>query len=152
MGSLYRSQHELCFVWKHGTAEHVNNVELGRHGRNRSNVWTYAGVNAFRKDRIAELTSHPTVKPVAMIADAILDCSKRNDIVLDPFCGSGTLLVACEKAGRKARAIEIDPVYVDVAVRRWQTFSGRDAVLDHSSQTFDDVELERCATLKTEEA
>ena len=89
LGSLYRSQHELCFVWKHGSAEHINNVELGRHGRNRSNVWTYQGANTFRKGRMDDLASHPTVKPVALIADAILDCSKRNDLVLDPFCGSG---------------------------------------------------------------
>ena len=101
MGSLYRSQHELVFVFKKGTAPHVNNVELGRFGRNRTNVWNYPGVNTFGKDRGAELAMHPTVKPLALVADAILDCSKRGGIILDAFAGSGTTLIAAEKTGRR---------------------------------------------------
>jgi DNA modification methylase len=128
MGSLYRSQHELIFVWKHGRAKHTNNVQLGKHGRNRSNVWTYAGANSFGSDRLADLAMHPTVKPVALVADAILDCSRRGDLVLDSFGGSGTTLIACEHTGRKARLIEIDPVYCDQTVRRWQKLTGRLAV------------------------
>ena len=124
MGSFYRSQHELIFVWKNGCGKHINNVELGRHGRNRSNVWTYAGVNAFGSDRADALAMHPTVKPVALVADAIRDCSRRGDIVLDSG-GSGTTLIACEKTGRKARLIEIDPVYCDQTVRRWQRLTNQ---------------------------
>ena len=105
MGSFYRSQHELILVWKNGRGKHVNNIELGQHGRNRSNVWTYAGANAFGADRLDELAMHPTVKPVALVADAILDCSRRSDIVLDSFGGSGTTLIACERtpAGQTTR-------------------------------------------------
>ncbi len=150
MGSLYRSQHELIFVWKSGTAAHVNNVELGRHGRNRSNVWTYPGVNTFKAGRLDELAAHPTVKPIAMIADAIKDCSHRGDIVLDPFCGSGTILIAAEKTGRKARAIEFEPGYVDVAIRRWEKFTGRPAVLEATGETFEDVEMQRADELSAE--
>ena len=124
MGSLYRSKHELVFVFKHGTAAHINNVDLGRHGRNRTNVWDYAGINSLRPDRIDELRLHPTVKPVAMVADAILDCSRRNGIVLDPFGGSGTTLLAAERTGRRACVMELEPRYVDVAVRRWQATTG----------------------------
>lgn len=134
-GSLYRSQHELVFLYKSGDAPHVNNVELGKHGRNRTNVWHYAGVNSFRAGRMDELSVHPTVKPVAMIADAMLDCSKRGDIVLDPFMGSGTTIIAAERIGRRAYGLEIDPSYVDVAVRRWQTFTRRDASGRPSSQS-----------------
>ena len=115
MGSLYRSQHELILVWQNGTATHVNNVELGRHGRSRSNVWTYPAVNTFKRGRNDELRMHPTVKRVALVADAIKDCSLRGAIVLDPFLGSGTTLIAAEKTGRKTRCLEIDPRYVDVA-------------------------------------
>ena len=118
MGSLYRSQHELVFVFKAGTAPHINNVELGKHGRYRTNVWSYAGVNSFGKDRDAELALHPTVKPVKMVADAILDCSKRSGIVLDAFAGSGTTLIAAEKTGRRGYGIELDPQYCDVIVKR----------------------------------
>lgn len=117
MGSLYRSQHDLVFVFKAGEAAHINNVEPGRHGRYRTNVWTYAGVNSFGKDR-DDLALHPTVKPVALVADAIRDCSHRKGIVLDAFAGSGTTLVAAERTGRRGRAIEIDPAYCDVIVRR----------------------------------
>jgi DNA modification methylase len=143
MGSFYRSQHELIFVWKSGDGSHINNFELGQYGRNRSNVWTYAGVNTMRPGRLAELAMHPTVKPVAMAADALKDCSRRNGIVLDPFSGSGTILIAAERAGRRARGIEIDPGYVDVAIRRWQSYTGRTATLAATGQTFEEIEEER---------
>jgi DNA modification methylase len=143
MGTFYRSQHELVFVWKSGEAPHQNNFELGQHGRSRSNVWHYAGVNTMRPGRLEELTMHPTVKPVTLIADALKDCSRRGGLVLDPFCGSGTILIAAERTGRKARALEIDPQYVDVAVRRWQMYTGRTARLASTGQTFEDVEEER---------
>jgi DNA modification methylase len=147
MGSLYRSQHELIFVWKSGGAPHINNVELGRHGRNRSNVWSYAGVNTMRPGRLEELAMHPTVKPVALVADAIKDCSRRGGLVLDPFGGSGTTLIAAERTGRKARTLEIDAAYVDVAVRRWQTYTGKTATLAATGQTFEQVEEERSIAL-----
>lgn len=142
-GSFYRSQHELILVFKNGEAPHQNNVQLGKHGRSRSNVWQYAGVNTFRKDRLAELAVHPTVKPVALVADAMRDCSRRGDIVYDPFMGSGTTILAAEKVGRKAYGIEIDPLYVDVAIRRWRDFTKRDAILESTGQTFDGVAAER---------
>jgi DNA modification methylase len=140
MGSLYRSQHELIFVFKNGDATHINNVELGKHGRYRTNVWQYPGVNTLRKERMEELAMHPTVKPVAMVADAILDCSKRGGIILDPFGGSGTTLIAAEKTGRRARLIEIDQHYCDVIIRRWQEVIGRDAVHAASGKTFNELE------------
>ena len=139
MGSFYRSKHELVFVWKNGTAAHINNFELGQHGRNRTNVWDYDGVNTLRPGRLDELAMHPTVKPVAMVADAIKDCSRRGAIVLDPFCGSGTILIAAERTGRKARAIEIDPHYVDVAIRRWEQYTGKSALLLPLGESFDEV-------------
>ena len=142
-GSFYRSQHELILVYRNGHAPHLNNIELGRHGRNRSNVWTYAGVNTFRKGRLDELSIHPTVKPIALVADAIKDCSRRGDIVLDPFMGSGTTLLAAERVGRKAFGMEIDPLYVDVAIRRWQDFTKRDAILTSTGQTFNEVAARR---------
>jgi DNA modification methylase len=142
MGTFYRSKHELVFVWKLGTAPHLNNFELGQHGRNRTNVWDYAGVNTFRSDRMDELQMHPTVKPVALVADAIRDCSKQGDIVLDPFCGSGTILIAAERTGRKARALEIDPAYVDVAIRRWEALTGKSARLS-TGETFEEVAEQR---------
>jgi DNA modification methylase len=114
----------------------VNNVELGRHGRYRTNVWDYAGVNTFRKGRAADLTDHPTVKPTALVADAIRDVSHRGEIVLDPFGGSGTTLLAAEKTGRRARLIELDPAYVDVAIRRWQALTGKEAVLAATGESF----------------
>lgn len=138
-GSFYRSQHELIFVFKNGDAPHQNNIELGKHGRNRSNVWTYAGVNTFRANRMDELSLHPTVKPVALVSDAIRDCSRRGEIVLDAFMGSGTTILAAERVGRRAYGLEIDPLYVDVAIRRWQSFTKRDAILKATGQTFDEV-------------
>jgi len=143
MGSFYRSKHELVFVWKVGTAAHVNNFELGQHGRHRTNVWDYAGVNTVRQGRLEELAMHPTIKPVALVADAIKDCSHRNGIVLDPFIGSGTTLIAAQRTGRRARGIELDPVYIDVAVRRWQTYTGKSATLLATGETFEEVEEQR---------
>jgi DNA modification methylase len=145
MGSFYRSKHELVFIWKSGAAAHVNNFELGQHGRSRSNIWDYAGVNTMRVGRLEELAMHPTVKPVALVADAIKDCSCGGGLVLDPFCGSGTILIAAERTGRKARALEIDPAYVDVAVRRWQSYTGKAAVLAGSGETFETIEERRIA-------
>jgi DNA modification methylase len=118
MGSLYRSQHELIAVFKKGTAPHVNNVQLGRFGRNRSNVWSYPGMNTFGAERDEALAMHPTVKPVGLVEDAILDCSNRGDLILDPFVGSGTTLVAAARSGRRGCGVEIDPRYVDVSLRR----------------------------------
>ena len=127
MGSLYRSKHELVFVFKSGRATHRNNVELGKHGRNRTNVWDYAGMSAFQRDRAADLAAHPTVKPVALVADALRDVSARGEVVIDPFCGSGTTLLAAERTRRKGRGIELDPVYVDVALRRLERLTGEPA-------------------------
>lgn len=133
-------------MFKNGTGRHQNNIELGKFGRSRSNVWQYAGLNSFRKDRLADLTVHPTAKPVALVVDAMRDCSRRGDIVLDPFMGSGTSILAAEKVGRRAFGIEIDPSYIDVAIRRWQEFTKRDAVLVSTGQTFDEVAAERSAS------
>jgi DNA modification methylase len=141
MGSFYRSQHELIFAWKHGCGKHTNNIELGRYGRNRRNVWTYAGVNSFGADRIETLAMHPTVKPVGLVADAIRDCSRRGDLVLDSFGGSGTTLIACERTHRKARLIEIDPVYCDQTIRRWQKLTGRAAMHAVTGAFFADVDI-----------
>jgi DNA modification methylase len=138
-GSFYRSQYELVFVYKRGKAPHLNTFELGQHGRTRSNVWSYAGANTFHAGRMDDLKMHPTVKPVALIADAMRDCSRRGSIILDAFAGSGSTIMAAEQIGRRAFCIEIDPRYVDVAVRRWQRFTGRDAVLESTHQTFDEV-------------
>ena len=138
MGSLYRSKHELVCIFKRPGAAHVNNVELGKHGRNRTNVWDYAGVNSFGKTREADLVDHPTVKPTGMVADALMDVSHRGDVVLDVFGGSGATLLAAEKTGRRARLIELDPLYVDVAIRRWQAETGEEAVLVDTGETFND--------------
>lgn len=141
-GSFYRSQHELIGVFRVGDAPHLNNVKLGRHGRSRSNVWRYPGVNSFRAGRIDELSAHPTPKPVALAADAMKDCTRRRDIVLDTFCGSGTTLMAAERVGRRAYCLELEPRYVDVTVRRWQAFTRRDAVHVETGGTFDERALE----------
>jgi DNA modification methylase len=143
MGSLYRSQHELVFVFKVGTATHINNVELGKHGRYRTNVWSYAGANVFSAKRADDLAMHPTVKPVAMVADAILDCSARKGIVLDAFAGSGTTLVAAHKTGRRGYGIELDPLYCDVIVRRLSRVSKFEAVFSDTGQTFAEAARER---------
>lgn len=136
MGSLYRSQHELVLVYKSGTSPHINNVELGKHGRYRSNVWSYAGANTFRAGRDEELGWHPTVKPVALVADAIRDCSHRHGLVLDAFAGSGTTLVAAQQTGRRGYGLELDPRYCDLIVRRLSQATGTDAVLAETGETF----------------
>ncbi len=138
MGSLYRSQHELVFVFKLGPGRHRNNVQLGAYGRNRSNVWSYAVGPGFgragEEGRLADL--HPTVKPTAMAADAILDVTRRGDIVLDPFLGSGTTLMASERTGRRCYGMELDPLYCDVIVRRWQGHTGGEARLTSTGESF----------------
>jgi len=143
MGTFYRSKHELVFVFKNGDGGHINTFELGQHGRYRTNVWEYAGVNTFRTGRLDELAMHPTVKPVAMLADAIRDVTKRGAIVLDPFAGSGSTLIAAEKTGRQARCIEYEPKYCDVIVRRWQAYTGKAALFDGIDLTFEDFEAAR---------
>jgi DNA modification methylase len=141
MGSLYRSQHELVFVFKHGRNGHRNNVQLGRFGRNRSNVWPYSGANSFarRGEEGNLLALHPTVKPVALVADAILDCTARGDIVLDAFLGSGTTVIAAERTGRACYGIELDPLYVDTVIRRWQALTGGSARHAARDRSFDDL-------------
>ncbi len=143
MGSFYRSKHELVFVYKVGTGSHVNTIELGKNGRYRTNVWDYAGVNTWRAGRDADLEMHPTVKPTALVIDAIKDCSRRGDIVLDAFSGSGTTIIAAHKSRRRARAIELDPLYVDVAIRRWQIYTGEAATMAITGETFAAVEERR---------
>lgn len=133
MGSLYRSKHELIFIYKNGKKPHINNIELGKHGRNRTNVWDYAGVNTF--ENAENLALHPTVKPVGMIQDAIIDCTRRSDIVLDSFGGSGSTLIAAERCRRKAYLLELDPQYVDVIIRRYQEFTG-DTITHEDGSTF----------------
>jgi DNA modification methylase len=136
MGSLYRSQHELVYVFKVGKGAHVNNIALGRYGRHRSNVWDYVGQNALNGTGKSKLGLHPTVKPVAMIADAMRDCSSRGGLILDPFGGAGTTLIAAERTGRRARVIELNPVYVDSSVERWQHFTGGTAINADSGLPF----------------
>jgi DNA modification methylase len=138
MGSLYRNQHELICVFKVGIETPANNVELGRHGRNRSNLWTYRGFNAFGNERDELLAAHPTVKPVAMIADALRDVTKRDGTVLDTFMGSGSTLIAAEETGRRCFGTELDPLYVDVTIRRWQNHTRRDAIHAETGKLFCD--------------
>jgi DNA modification methylase len=145
MGTFYRSKHELVFVFKVGTGRHINNFGLGERGRYRSNVWDYPGVNTFRRGRMEELEAHPTVKPLAMVVDAVKDCSKRRGIVFDPFAGSGTTLLAAEKTGRTGRGIELDPHYVDVAIRRWQAMTGETAIHVDTRASFDEQARRRGA-------
>jgi DNA modification methylase len=139
MGSFYRSKHELIFVYKMGTTSHVNSFELGQDGRYRTNVWDYAGISSLGAKRDEELEMHPTVKPVAMVADAIKDCSKRGDIVLDGFGGSGSTLIAAHTCGRRARLIEFDPLYCDTIITRWEIFTGKRATLAATRQYFEDL-------------
>lgn len=135
MGSLYRSKHELVFVFKNGNRSHQNNIELGSHGRYRTNVWDYPGVNSFGGDK-DKLNMHPTVKPVEMVRDAILDVSSRGDIVLDTFLGSGTTLIAAEQCGRICYGMELEPLYIDTTIRRWQEISGKSAVHEQTGKTY----------------
>lgn len=143
MGSFYRSQHELVLVYRKGDRPHRNNIELGRHGRNRTNVWSYDGVNTLKRERRAELALHPTVKPVAMIEDALKDCTKPGDRVLDGFLGSGTTLLAAERSRRVCHGVELDPGYVDVAIERWQALTGRAAIHRESGLTFRQLRARR---------
>ena len=146
MGSFYRSKHELVFVFKVGAAPHLNTFGLGESGRYRTNVWDYAGVNTHKPGRLEELAMHPTVKPVALVADAIRDCSRRGEIVLDPFAGSGTTLVAAEKTGRCARLVELDPTYCDRIIGRFEALTGKRARLSATGQWFEDVADQRVSS------
>lgn len=155
MGAFYRSQHELVFVWKVGTEPHLNTIELGRNGRYRTNIWEYPGASKTGMD--ADLAMHPTVKPVPMIMDAIKDTSKRHEIVLDCFGGSGSTLIAAEKTRRRARLIELEPDYCEVTIRRWEKLTGKKAILEATGEAFTDVatrrheELERACDAALEE-
>ncbi len=141
MGSFYRSRHELLFVYRNGKDAHRNNVQLGRFGRNRTNVWEYPGTNTLSRngEEGKLLALHPTVKPVQLVADAILDCSSRGDVILDAFLGSGSTLIAAERVGRISHGIEIDPLYVDVAIRCWERQTGETAILASSKKSFDEI-------------
>ncbi len=141
MGTFYRSQHEMILVIKNGSGKHTNNFELGQHGRYRTNLWSYPGMNSFGSERDSLLKMHPTVKPVSMIADAIKDVSKRGQIILDCFLGSGSTLIAAEKTGRICYGMEIQPLYVDTAIRRWQQYTGKDAVRLSDGATFNSLEV-----------
>lgn len=143
MGSLYRSKHELICLFKLDDKPHVNNIQLGATGRYRSNVWDYPGVNSFGRDRMEQLSSHPTVKPVSMIADIMRDTSHRGDIVMDRFCGSGTTLIAAERTGRRARCMELDPLYVDTAIRRFEKVYGIEAIHVETGLTFPELARQR---------
>jgi DNA modification methylase len=147
MGSFYRSQHEIIAVFKAGKGAHINNVALGKHGRNRTNVWKYPGANSMSRGRTRKLALHPTVKPVALVADAILDASHRSGVVLDPFGGSGTTILAAERTGRRARVIEIEPKYVDVAIERWRLMTGNSAVHAETGLTFEETTDHRRTSL-----
>ena len=136
MGSLYRSKHELIFVFKVGKGAHINNVELGRHGRYRTNVWDYISQNALNGTRKSKLALHPTVKPVAMIADAMQDCSNRGGLILDPYGGAGTTVIAAERTGRRARVIELNPIFIDVSIERWQRLTGGTALNADTGEPF----------------
>jgi DNA modification methylase len=147
MGSFYRSQHELIFVYA-APGRPINNFGLGAKGRHRTNVWKYPGLSSFGRGRDEALAMHPTVKPVAMVMDALMDCSNRGGIVLDPFGGSGTTMIAAERTGRRARLIEIDLQYCDVTVQRWQNFSGKTARLAKTNETYEEVKARRDADRK----
>ena len=143
MGAFYRSKHELVFVLKKGSAPHTNSFGLGESGRYRTNVWDYAGISSISRSRDEELAMHPTVKPVALVADAIRDCSRRGDVVLDAFAGSGTTLIAAHKTGRIARIIEFDPHYCDVIIERARATFGKIATHLETGRSFDEIAAER---------
>jgi DNA modification methylase len=145
MGGLYRSAHELIPVFCKGKSPKTNNVELGRHGRDRTNVWSYSGANRLGSSAAKALKHHPTPKPVEMVEDALLDVSARGELVLDPFMGSGTTLLAAERSHRIAAGIELDPAYVDVCIRRWQEMTGKAAVLADSHLTFEEIATSRAS-------
>ncbi|MEO8546916.1 MAG: DNA methyltransferase [Sphingomicrobium sp.] len=143
MGALYRSQHELFFVWKSGRGRHRNNVELGRNGRSRTNIWSYPSAAGFRHSEGGDLLAdHPTCKPVALVADALLDVSKRGDIVIDPFMGIGSSIIAAERVGRLAYGMELDPLYVDGIIRRFEKLTGQEAI-NQDGRSFAEVTLAR---------
>jgi DNA modification methylase len=143
MGSLYRSQYELIFVFKSGIGRHTNNVELGKNGRNRTNVWKYDSAGAQARKGNNLLALHPTAKPIQLVTDALLDCSHRGDVVLDCFLGSGTTLLAAEQTGRICRGMELDPLYIDTAIRRWQNLTGHDAIRASDGKLFQELEAEK---------
>ncbi len=149
MGTFYRSRHELIFAFKNGDEPHINTFKLGQSGRYRTNVWKYPGISTASAKARAELRLHPTVKPVAMLADALKDCCPRGGVALDAFAGSGSILIAAHKVGRKAHAIEIDPLYCDVAIRRWQSYAKDDAVLLSTSEHFNEIATQRQSTSTT---
>jgi len=142
-GSYYRSQHELIAVFRVGNGSHQNNIQLGRFGRNRTNLWTYAGINSFGAGRMDMLAMHPTVKPVALVADAVRDCTTKGDVVLDPYLGSGTTILAAEKIGRQGYGLECEPRFVDAAIQRWEAFTKSDAMLEGDGRTYAEVKAER---------
>ena len=150
MGSLYRSQHELVLIAKHDKGPHINNVQLGKYKRYRTNVWRYPGVNSFGRQRMEQIESHPTPKPIALVADAIRDVTNRGQIVFDGFMGSGTTVLAAERTGRIAYGIDIDPGYVDVTIERWQKLTKREAVLEETGETFVQVKARRAQAAKSE--
>lgn len=147
MGSFYRSKHELVFVFKVGSDPHTNSFGLGATGRYRTNVWDYAGISSLGARRMDELAMHPTVKPVALVADAIRDCSRRGEVVLDIFGGSGTTLMAAETCGRQARLLEYDARYCDTIVSRWEAYTGKRATLDLGGRPFEEIAAERLGIL-----
>ena len=143
MGSLYRSQHELLPLFKKGAASHVNNICLGKRGRHRTNLWTYPGASSLGSDARQGLQDHPTVKPTAMLQDALIDLTNRDEIVLDPFLGSGSTLIAAENTGRVCCGVELDPLYVDVIIRRYQAETGAAVILADTGATFEEVAARR---------
>jgi DNA modification methylase len=152
MGSLYRSAHEFIFVYKNGRAKHINNVELGRFGRSRTNIWEYAGMSSFGKDRENSLAGHPTPKPLALVSDAVLDCSKRGGIILDAFAGSGTTLLAAEKTGRRGYGLELDPHYADLIIKRFEETYGLTATHVDSRFSFNRIRADRAERDNDDEA
>jgi DNA modification methylase len=146
MGSLYRSQHELLPLYRKGDAPTVNNVALGKKGRWRSNLWTYPGASSLGSDARRGLQDHPTVKPTAMLEDALLDLTNRGDIVLDPFLGSGSTLIAAEASRRICRGVEIDPLYVDVIIRRFEAATRHAATTVETGETFGELAERRRPT------
>jgi DNA modification methylase len=143
LGSMFRSQHELLPLFKKGNAPHINNVALGKHGRWRSNVWTYPGASSLGSEARQGLQEHPTVKPCSMLEDALLDMTERGDIVLDPFLGSGSTLIACERTGRRCRGVELDPLYVEVILRRYEAVTKLPAILESTGETFAELAIRR---------
>jgi DNA modification methylase len=141
MGAFYRSRHEFIFVFKYGRAKHRNNIMLGKYGRDRTNVWMYPSPRTPSEEGNL-LLLHPTVKPVRLVADAILDCTARGDIVLDSFLGSGTTVIAAERTGRRCYGLELDPLYVDTIIRRWQTYTGEVARHAASDKSFNELAAE----------